>query len=104
MGKVHSDQLPKVRKKNSKLLTVKEFAQLNKNCGKWPSTESAIWLLRHNCSTNGFHDAFVSIGRSVFVDLKKFLQAAVKIRKINTGDISGSNSKFKHKANRVVSK
>jgi hypothetical protein len=57
------------------LFTVKNFAKKNKEVGAWPASESAIWALRAGSPENGFANVFVTVGRRVLINEKKFREA-----------------------------
>ena len=60
---------------NLKFFTVKSFAKKNEAEGMWPSSESSVWDLRANAAQNGFSNAFITVGRRVLIDEKKFWEA-----------------------------
>lgn len=63
-----------------KCFTVKNFAKKNADMGAWPGSESAIWALRAGSPENGFGESFVSIGRRVLIDEKKFWEAVARLQ------------------------
>jgi hypothetical protein len=67
--------------KDYKLFTVKEFAKKHREQGTWPGSDAAIWAIRAGTPKNGFGEAFVTVGRRVLIDEKKFWEAVEKRQK-----------------------
>ena len=59
------------------LSTIRRFTE------KYPDgfTQGGLRALRFNCETNGFKDAFVTIGRKVLIDEKRFFDIVAEQNK-----------------------
>lgn len=60
--------------------TIKKMAEKNRQNGSWPASESALWALRQGSPGNGFGGVFLTVGRRVLIDEKKFLEAIARLQ------------------------
>ena len=63
-----------------RFFTVKKFAEMNRTQETWPDSDAAVWAIRAHSPQNGFGEAFVTVGRRVLINEKKFWEAVSRMQ------------------------